>query len=221
MEEQLQKLRAVAEEARLGLTAKFQAREQALRCSREVIQHCANSIRATHRGQFQEAEALLTTAGETLREVEHQLEGHADIYYAGFVEDSQKEFAEAHIILALVAGRPLPGPIDLKLGFPPYLNGLGEAVGELRRYVLDTLRRDDLSRCEGLLEAMDEVYTILVTMDFPDALTRGLRRTTDMVRGVLERTRGDLTAAVRQRSLEQRLASFQDLTPRKGPHERD
>ena len=125
------------------------------------------------------------------------------------MEDALKEYAEASITLSFVEGTPVPEPSDLGVGAAAYLNGLAEAVGELRRFILDQLRRDRFERCDELLAVMDEVYTILVTMDFPDAVTRGLRRTTDMVRGVLERTRGDLTLALRQRRLEQRLADFQ------------
>jgi translin len=207
---QQKRLTAIAQEARVALSEKFSAREKALRLSRETVQHSANAIRAVHRGELEEARGLLASAEAAIRRAEGAVADHPDVYYAGFVEDSQKEFAEANAILAFVAGLPLPGPAELGVGQAAYLNGLAEAVGELRRYVLDSLRRDDFSRCEELLESMDEVYTILVTMDFPDAITRGLRRTTDMVRGVLERTRGDLTAALRQRSLERRLAAWEE-----------
>jgi translin len=211
------KLSAIAREAQEALTQAFAAREQGLRRSREAIQHSATAIRSVHRGEFNEAEQLIQEARQALAQADEHLRPHPDVYYAGFVEDAQKEYAEAHITLALVSGRPLLGPRDLGVGYPPYLNGLGEAVGELRRFILDALRKDDLSSCEALLDTMDEAYTILVTMDFPDALTRGLRRTTDMVRGVLERTRGDLTIALQQRRLEQRLAESlgqQDLRPK-------
>ncbi|MSQ11364.1 MAG: haloacid dehalogenase [Dehalococcoidia bacterium] len=203
------RLNQLAQEARSALSATFSAREPGIRLSREAIQSSATAIRAIHRGEFPQAEELIKAAGNALQQAAKHLAPHPDIYYAGFLEDAQKEYAEAHITLALVSGGPLRGPLDLGVGHPPYLNGMGEAVGELRRYVLDALRSGDPSRCEGLLDTMDEVYTILVTMDFPDALTRGLRRTTDMVRGVLERTRGDLTMAMRQQRLEERLAGLE------------
>ena len=203
-------LNTIGDEARAAFSQKQAAREIALRLSRTTIQHSANSIRATHRGEFQEARRLLKKIEGFLREVDEALKGYHDIYFAGFVEDAQKEYAEASATLAFAEGSPLPGPKELGVGYAAYLNGLGEAVGELRRYILDALRRDDTSRCEELLALMDEVYTLLVAIDFPDALTRGLRRTTDMVRGVLERTRGDLTMALRQRSLEAKLAAFGD-----------
>ena len=131
----------------------------------------------------------------------------------GFVHDAQKEFAEASITLALVSGKALPSPADLRTELPAYLNGMGEAVGELRRHLLDTLRGGDVASCEEWLRAMDEMYGVLVTIDYPDAMTGGLRRTTDAVRGILEKTRGDLTLSVQQRRLEQRLADFGERLP--------
>lgn len=203
------KLEQIAQEARAALSAAFAAREPGLRLSREAIQHAAHSIRATHRGEFQQARDLIVASERAVRQAAEHLRAHPEVYYAGFLEDAQKEYAEATITLALVGGGKLMGPSELGVGVAAYLNGLGEAIGEMRRYVLDALRGDDTSRCEVLLDTMDEVYTILVTMDFPDALTRGLRRTTDMVRGVLERTRGDLTMALMQRRLEARLKGLE------------
>lgn len=213
MQEHLEAIRALGERARRELGEKFTAREEALRRAREVVQKSALAIRAVHRHQFQEARALLGEAGALLESVHRSLAPHPDILYAGFVEDAQKEFAEAHTTLAFASDSPLPTPEQLGVGLVPYLNGLGEAVGELRRFILDALRRGETSPCEGLLEVMDEVYTALVTIDFPDAMTGGLRRTTDMVRGVLERTRGDLTMALRQRALEERLAQLGERLP--------
>lgn len=126
----------------------------------------------------------------------------------GFLKDAQKEYAEGCAILALVTGEPLPDPAELGVDPAAYLNGLGEAAGEVRRYLLDGIRHGDLSRGEELLAAMDDIYNVLVTMDFPDAITGGLRRTTDMVRGVLERTRSDLTLVIRQQELEKKLGKF-------------
>lgn len=196
-----ERLSGMATEARAALSATFDAREKGLRLSRTTIQHSANAIRAVHRGEMEEARGLLASAGSALAEADEALAGHPEVYYAGFLEDAQKEYVEANATLAFVAGLPVPSAPDLRVTYPAFLNGLAEAIGELRRYVLDALRRDDVSRCESLLETMDEVYTLLVTMDFPDAVTRGLRRNTDAMRGVLERTRGDLTTALRQRRL--------------------
>ncbi len=123
----------------------------------------------------------------------------------GFVKDAQKEYTEANAVFALVTGQSLPDPDDLKVDYGAYLNGLGDTVGELRRYILDSMRHGDLTHCEETLTAMDDIYTTLVTMDFPDAITGGLRHTTDQVRGILEKTRGDITLAVREKELTEKL----------------
>jgi translin len=199
-------LEALAEKIRLYFSAKDAAREKALRLSREIIRYSATTIRAIHRQEKTNAERLLSSAQALLKELtEAVLKKNDDLAHAGFVHDAQKELAEASCTLAIVSGKPLPEPEALGVSYPAYLNGLGEAVGELRRYILDSLRRNDLSRCEELLTTMDDIYSVLMTMDFPDGITYGLRRTSDAIRGILERTRGDLTLALRQQELEEKL----------------
>jgi translin len=201
-------LDTIMERVREDFAAKNVAREKALPLCREAIRFSANAIRAVHRNDFATAEELVGMAGAQVATAKASLDGHADIYHAGFVHDSQKEFAEASITLALISGRELPTPASLDVEVPAYLNGMGEAVGELRRHLLDTLRSGDVAQCETWLRDMDEMYSVLVTVDYPDAMTGGLRRTTDSVRGILEKTRGDLTLSVQQRRLEQRLEEF-------------
>jgi len=199
-------LEALAEKIRLYFSAKDTAREKALRLSREIIRYSATTIRAVHRQEKANAERLLASAQALLKELDDDvLKKNDDLAYAGFVHDAQKELAEASCTLAIVSGKSLPEPDELGVSYPAYLNGLGEAVGELRRYILDSLRRNDLSRCEELLGIMDDIYSVLMTMDFPDGITYGLRRTSDAIRGILERTRGDLTLALRQQELEKKL----------------
>ena len=193
-------IEAVSEIARAGLAAKNTAREAGLSLSRDALRNAANAIRAVHRGEFALAEELAGRSGALLAEAKAALKDHPDVRYAGFVQDAEKEYAEARLTLAFIAGHDaLPRPADLDVDIPAYLNGLGEAVGELRRYLLDRLRLGEIERCEQVLTVMDEVYGILVTFDYPDAMTGGLRRTTDNTRGILERTRGDLTMAIVQR----------------------
>ncbi len=202
-------LESVADRIRQSFSAKDAAREKVLPLCREVIRHCSRAIRAVHRQEFEQAKELLQSAHSLLNEVEQTVTIYTELSNTGFIRDAQKEFAEGSITLALVTGGRLPEPDELGVDPAAYLNGLGEAVGELRRYLLDSMRKGDLSRGEELLSAMDDIYNILVTMDFPDAITGGLRRTTDMVRGVLERTRSDLTLAIRQKDLEDRLREFE------------
>ncbi|MCA9860809.1 MAG: haloacid dehalogenase [Thermomicrobiales bacterium] len=183
------------------LDAQNQLRDRALNEGRQVVRMSANSVRATHRHEFAEAGRLLTEARSLLTTLLHDLDGHPGIRWAGYVQDSMKEFAEASITLALVTGAPLPNPAALQVDDPPYLNGLAESASELRRQILDAVRTDDFERGERLLARMDEIYAFLVTVDYPDGLTGGLRRTTDALRAVLERTRGDLTITGAQRRL--------------------
>ena len=201
-------LTSIGDRIRISFSAKDAAREKVLPLCREVIRCCSQAIRATHRQEFDQATKLLESAHNLLNEVEQIITECSELACAGFVRDAQKEFAEGSITLALVTGKPPPSPNELDVDAAAYLNGLGEAVGELRRYLLDSMRRGDLSRGEELLAAMDDIYSVLVTMDFPDAITMGLRRTTDMVRGVLEKTRSDLTLVIQQKDLENKLGQF-------------
>ena len=205
MSKPVEDLEAIATELRPKFAAEDEAREKALRSCRQVIRHSADAIRAVHRQEQDKAKGLLDSAHELLRELNHDLAKHGRLLHSGFVHDAQKEFAEGYITLALIAGEGLPKPEALGISNAAYLDGLGESVGELRRYILDSLRRGDFSRCEELLDIMDEIYGILITMDFPALLAHGLRRTTDAIRGIIERTRGDLTVALRQKKLETKL----------------
>ncbi len=200
-------LKTISDNIRGILDEKNRAREEALRLSREAIRHSANSIRAIHRSQWDEAESLMAEARSRVQAVKELLKGHPDIYFAGYTQDAQKEYAESELTMAIVRGRELKTPEDLGVEPAPFLNALGEAIGETRRHILDVMRKGDLARAEEILDIMDDVYFALVTFDYPDAITNGLRRTTDMVRGVLERTRSDLTITMRQADLEKSIAS--------------
>lgn len=184
-------------------------RDETLRRSRELIRYCSLSIRATHRREWAEAARLLETARQIAAQMCEALAGYPDLYWAGYTQDALKELAEAYIVYALVQGQPLPSPDHLQVEYPAYLNGLGEAMGELRRYILDLIRSGKAAEAEPLLEIMDDVYSQLVTVDYPDAITGGLRRTTDLVRSVLERTRGELTMAIRHDQMHKALATLE------------
>lgn len=200
-------IEATVTEIAARIELKNAARERALAESRQVIRLAANSIRATHRREFETASELLEQGRAKLITLKGELAKYPDIYWAGYVQDAQKEYAEARLTYGLVRAEALPSPESLAVEDAPYLNALGEAASELRRYILDLIRHgaDEMSRCEELLGKMEEVYSQLITIDYPDVLTGGLRRTTDLVRGVLERTRGDLTVTVRQYKLEEAL----------------
>jgi len=205
MSKPVEDLKVIAAKLRPHFAAEDEAREKALRSCRQVIRYSADAIRAVHRQDHDKAKQLLDSANELVRELNHDLARHGKLLHSGFIHDAQKELAEGCITSALIAGKDLPKPRTLGVSNAAYLDGLGESVGELRRYILDSLRRDDFSRCEELLTVMDEIYGILITMDFPELLAHGLRRTTDTLRAIIERTRGDLTVSLRQKNLGKKL----------------
>ena len=190
-----------ADDARSVLDARFAARERGITGSRKVIRVSANGIRALHREEWDSATELIGEAGAELAEISAALAGHPDILYAGFVADAAKEYAEARITEALFKGEPVPGFADLGIDPVPYLHGLGEAVGELRRRLLDLLRAGNVETAETTLVRMDHIVDLLAEMDYPDGMTNGLRRTTDVARALVERSRSDLTATVVQERL--------------------
>lgn len=203
-------LKAIAEDVRAALDETNRVREQALQASREVIRLSANSIRASHREDFDEACELKSQARAKVEETKALLADKLEIYYTGYVQDAQKEYAESELTHAIIREKPFPTNTELGVEPAAYLNGLAEAIGESRRHVLDVMRLGDMERAERILTIMDDVYYTLITFDYPDAVTQGLRRQTDMVRGVLERTRGDLTLLQEQRRLEAQQRNLQE-----------
>ena len=191
-------------------------RDRALTEGRQIVRLSANAVRAVHRAELAEADRLLAEANDRIANLRTALAPHPALYWAGYVQDAMKEYAEARITTAVVRGETIPDPATLGVEDAAYLNALAEAASELRRQALDRLRADDLPTAERLLATMDEIYDLLGTIDFPDAITGGLRRTTDQLRAVLERTRGDLTVTLQQRRLERALRDAQrglDLQP--------
>lgn len=209
----MDKLENAIERIRADLTAKNEARDLVLRRSRELIRHCANTIRAIHRDELDQATKMLTTARQAATEMIVGVQAYPDLYYAGYTQDALKEFVEANATFALITDAPLPTLEDLQVEHAAYLKGLAEAASELRRHILDIIRHGHSERAEQLLSYMDDIYSYLVTIDFPDAITGGLRRTTDMLRAVLERTRGDLTTSLRQAQLQAALQSLEQKLP--------
>ncbi|MCE2472270.1 MAG: haloacid dehalogenase [Anaerolineae bacterium] len=204
-------LEQICETIRLDLEERNAARDKAIVLSRQLVRHCSESIRAIHRREWDVADQKLERVKTGAEELKSIVKGFPDLYHTGYTQDALKEVAEAHITLAIVKGEPLPSSADLGIESSTYLKGLGEAATELRRFILDIMRRADghSDEAERLLLAMDDIYDQLVTFDFPDALTHGLRRQTDVVRGVLERTRGDLTQSLRQQNLQRALKNFE------------
>lgn len=199
----------IVETIRQELTETNAQRDETLRQSRTLIRSCANAIRAIHRHDWAEATELLTTARTEAQEMIAPLAPYPALYHAGYTQDALKELVEAHVVYALVRGEAMPTPAMLNVTGATYLRGLSEAATEMRRFVLDLMRQGQVLEAQPYLAAMDEIYSHLLTIDFPDSITDGLRRLTDVLRGVLERTRGDLTLAIRQDQMREILRSFE------------
>lgn len=208
----MDELNLIAENIRVAMEAKNKARDEAISRSRELIRYCAESIRAIHRREWDNADTKMATAKEAAAQLRSIVADYPDLYHSGYTQDALKEVVEAFSTYAIIRGRALPTPQTLDVEEAVYLNGLAEAATELRRFILDILRRKDgeSDEAERLLDWMDAIYDKLVTFDFPDAITGGLRRQTDVVRGVLERTRGDLTTTFQQQRLQDALQRFEE-----------
>ncbi len=218
----MENLPAIAEQIHQALEARTQARDQALTYSRQLTRHAALAIRAIHRGEHDAAFEQIGQAQELVSELRKNMSLFPDLYFAGYTQDAIKEYAEAVITCQIIENKALPSPDELQIEFATYTNGLAEAVGELRRRCLDILRHGYSDEVERLMGAMDDIYGFLVTMDYPDAVTNGLRRQTDIMRGIVEKTRGDLTIALREQHLERSMQAFlQRLDSAQTLHEND
>jgi translin len=189
--------------------ARHQVREKALNQTRLLTRHSANSIRAIHRGEREAAEENMQSARLIVEELKNLVKPYPEIYFSGYTQDALKEYVEARLTIDIISDEPLPLPEELGIEYATYIRGLAETIGELRRRCLDILRQGYSDEAERLLSVMDEIYALLVTLDYPDAITDGLRRQTDLVRGIIERTRADLTLSLREQRLQQSLQDFE------------
>ncbi len=203
----------IIEQAEAVFEARTKARDQALVQARQLTRLSAHTIRAIHRSEVDQAHTLLDEARAIVEALKTDLAGFPDLYFAGYTQDAIKEYAEASTTCALIENEPLPLPETMGIEIATYINGLAEAIGELRRRCLDILRQGYSEEAERLLGEMDEIYNFLVTMDYPDAVTNGLRRQTDLARGIIERTRADLTISLREQHLQEALQEFADRYP--------
>lgn len=203
-------LEKIAEQVREEFDALTAARDKALAQARTLTRHCSHAIRAIHREERDVANQELSSARKLATALHNDLKDYPNLYHAGYTQDALKEYAEATLLVAVLDNGNLPTPVELDLEVATYLKGLAETVGELRRHTLDILRGGHSSEAERLLQCMDEIFSVLVTMDYPDAVTYGLRRQTDICRSIIERTRGDITLSLRQERLEKALRETQE-----------
>ncbi|MBN2110351.1 MAG: haloacid dehalogenase [Methanosarcinaceae archaeon] len=203
----------ISERIRTKLEDKDAAREQSLAISREVVRDCRKAMFSIHKGKFEKASSLIETSKRSIKDLASLLAEHPDVYHSGFVEHAQQEFVECSIVFELLSpgARPyrIPGPEELEVEYAAYLAGLGNVNGELRRHILELIRKENTSEAEKCLDVMEDIYSCLMMFDFPDAMTRGLRHKTDTTRAVLERTRGDVSTAIRQLKLEKSMREFE------------
>jgi translin len=206
----MKQLEEIAELIRHSFDERTAARDRALAQARTITRHCSVAIRSIHRDERESANNQLDQAKTLIDKQKDSLSSYPDLYFAGYTQSALKEYAEASIFFSLVYEQRLPSPEELGLEYSTYLQGLSEVVGEYRRRCLDKLRHGDSDAAEDILSQMDDIYAILITMDYPDAITGGLRRLTDIARAIIERTRGDLTMSLRQEQLEQSLLQFEE-----------
>lgn len=205
-----EQLGAIVDEVRDEFTEMNALRDETLNRSRALIRVCATAIRAIHRHEWDGAEKLLDEARVAALDMVEPLVRFPALYHAGYTQDALKELVEAYLVYSVVRGVEPPYPDDLYVSGSTYLRGMSEAATEMRRFVLDLMRRGQVVEAEPYLAFMDDVYSLLITVDFPDSITNGLRRNTDVLRTVLERTRGDLTMGIRQEQMRQALRAFED-----------
>jgi translin len=205
-------LEGISAQIRENFEAKDTVREDGLKISREIVRECRTASFALHAQDFEKANKSIKVAGKALEKLETLLKEHTDIYYAGFVEHSQQEYSEVTVLYSLLkedGEKKIPSPDELKVEYAAYLNGLGDVVGELRRHVLDLIRKESFEEAEVFLGIMENIHAILMDFDYPDAITRGLRRKTDVSRSLIEKTRGDVVNASGQKKLETAMRNLE------------
>jgi len=200
----------LSEKTHQDFETRHQVRENALKQTRLLTRRSANAIRAIHRGEREIAEENMTEGRKIVEELKHSVEPFPEIYFSGYTQDALKEYVEARLTIDIISNEPLPMPEDLGVEYAAYIRGLTETVGEQRRRCLDILRQGYSDEAERLLSFMDDIYALIVTLDYPDAITYGLRRQTDLARGIIERTRADLTLSLREQRLQQSLQDFEN-----------
>ena len=200
----------LTDKAHQDFEARHQVRENALKQTRKLTRHAANAIRAIHRNERGSAEENMDAANSIVANLSDSLKDYPEFYFSGYTQDALKEYVEARLTINFLANKPLPAPEELGIEYSTYLRGMAETIGEMRRRCLDILRQGYSDEAERLLDLMDEIYALLVTIDYPDAITYGLRRQTDMVRGIIERTRADLTLSLREQHMQQALKEFEE-----------
>ncbi|HEY3273140.1 MAG TPA: haloacid dehalogenase [Methanocella sp.] len=202
-------MKEICDHIRVRFDDMDRAREHSLGLSRRVIRNSGDAIKAIHREEWDRADQLINETGDLIKQVNDLLSDKPDIYYSGYVGNAQTEYAEVSVLSAVLRDTTIPTPHELGIDDAAYLNGIGDVVGELRRHILDLIRKGRPAEGEKYLDVMDEFYTEMMSIDYPDAITHGLRKKTDVARSLIERTRGDLTNALQVKDLKNAMEEFE------------
>ena len=116
------------------------------------------------------------------------------------MENAAQEFVEVQCLYNIMKGEDLPDPDTIQATYSAYLLGLCDVVGELRRGALDFILDGKAAKANEYLQHMDRIYDAIMSFDYPSALVP-IKKKQDMVRALIERTRGDLVVS----SCEQRI----------------
>ena len=203
----MQKLEEIANKIEDYLGEKNQVREVALRKAREIIKKSSGIIQTIHK--CKESERDIITLKKNGIELKNMVQSHLDLYYSGFVENAYMEMCEAVILYSIIKNQPLPTIEELEVTSSSYLLGIGDVIGELRRIVLDSLRKGEIEKASNYLDIMEDLYLILMRFNYPNAIVN-IRRKQDIARGLLEKTRGEVAFAFRGKSLEEKIAKLEE-----------
>ena len=183
-------------------------REQSLTTSREIVRECSKSIRNIHRNDEVSAKEHIENARKKLENLKSITSDVSEISYAGYVLDAEREFVEAVMFYTFEVSGYIEPFNNFNVHPSSYIQGIGDTIGEWRRKALDHLRNLDIKKAETYLAIMEEGMGTLNELDYPDALTGGLRRYADNARSIIERTRSDITNAFINESLRKDISNI-------------
>ena len=176
------------------LEQRFESREKLLMTAREAIRYSGEAISLAHRGKAKEAEEKFELAKAKAKEIAEVVKNFPDLLY-GDVGTAFQEVSEAAFVLSVYLGKDLPSPEELGVPEFHYLLGAADAVGEMRRRVLELLRKGEKEKAEETYSIMEEIYEVLWELEYPKSLVPNLRQKIDYMRRILEDTHHDLFIA--------------------------
>lgn len=183
-------------------------REDILKISREIVRHCSIAIKSIHRKEFDVYRDKIKEIKSNHENLLTFVKKHP-MLFSGYIKTPEQEYMEAVCLYAIINDQELPSPTDYNVDSVNYLLGLADVIGELRRHILDKIRRDEIDDLEKVLDTMSEIYSHLFAIDYPKGITQDLRRKTDVARGIIEKTRGDISLSLQINRLNKNLINQQ------------